>query len=328
MPLDIEHHLTFEYDAFVRESIMELRVEPRSSQHQTVRSFAIAVGPPSKVFRYVDWNGNLVHHFGIADYHDRIEVVTRSLVDVHPGYPPPDTLTDRLPFAESRGELHDFTVFGGPVRRSPALESVEATLPVAAAAPLGEQLRGIGHFLFEGFTYQKEVTDYQSTTDDVLSHRSGVCQDFAHVMLALLRLRGIPARYVSGYVHIERDGFAQSHAWVEAYSPQRGWVPFDPTHDRVPDECYAVVAVGRHYDDVSPNRGIYRGGAKERLRAEVRTRRVERGDLPGLREEVGQIDLPVFRELPPGGATAARTAQQHPEADPLQQQQQQQQQRA
>lgn len=119
-------------------------------------------------------------------------------------------------------------------------------------------------------------------------------------MLALLRLRGIPCRYVSGYLHVERSAVepAQSHAWIEFHSPSAGWIGFDPTHNREIDEHYVVVAHGRHYDDVPPNKGIYRGNARETLRAEVRTQMTAGKGVVDLHEEIRQIDLPVFQEPP------------------------------
>jgi transglutaminase-like putative cysteine protease len=149
-------------------------------------------------------------------------------------------------------------------------------------------------------TYRRNVTRFDSTTDDVLGLGGGVCQDFAHLMLAVLRLRGIPCRYVSGYLHVEPsdDEPAQSHAWIEFHSPVHGWVPFDPTHHREIDERYVVVGHGRHYDDVPPNKGIYRGNARETMAAEVRTRVVPRRPVGDLHEEVRPLDVPVFQEIP------------------------------
>ena len=143
------------------------------------------------------------------------------------------------------------------------------------------------------------------------------------LMLAVLRLRGVPCRYVSGYLHIEGSAVepAQSHAWIEFYSPRAGWIPFDPTHDREVDERYVVVAHGRHYDDVPPNRGIYRGNAKETLRAEVRTQVTAGKDTIDLHEEIRQIDLPVFHE-PPERRRLERVITRAEEAAIQQQQQQ------
>jgi len=119
-------------------------------------------------------------------------------------------------------------------------------------------------------------------------------------MLGVLRLRKIPCRYVSGYLHVGGDGDepSESHAWVEVYVPNHGWVAFDPTHDCVPDERYVVLARGRHYDDVPPNRGIYRGSARETLHASITTRVAPPKDVASLQQEIGQLDVPVFREQP------------------------------
>ena len=323
MLIEIEHQLRFAYDGFIHESFMELRVEPVKDAHQSLRSFYLAVCPPTQVARYVDWNGNYVHHFGVTDYHDRIEILTRSAVATQP---PPMTLVGlrELPIpasASGPGPLLDFALFGGPVERSPELEDLVAQCPVDEGAPLGAQIACIGHHLFERFEYRQGVTDYRSTTRHILEEGGGVCQDFAHLMLAALRLRSIPCRYVGGYMHVDRGGDepSQSHAWVEAHVPGHGWVGFDPTHDRLPDERYVAVARGRHYDDVPPNRGIYRGMAKETLEAEVETRVAPPKDVASLQDEIGQLDVPVFREQPrPGEHGSAAEA-------PGQQQQQQQQ---
>lgn len=322
MLLDIEHRLLFHYDAYISESVMELRVEPQSGPHQTVRSFYLAVGPPTQVGRHLDWNGNAVHHFGISDFHDRIEALVRSTVETHPAHPALESLT-APPQTEGLGPLLDFQAFGGPVLRSPRLEALAAELTFSPDAPLGRQLAELGALIHARFEYRPDVTDYLSTSDHVLEEGAGVCQDFAHLLLALLRLRGIAARYVSGYLHVDRQDEApsQSHAWVEVYAPGGQWVGFDPTHDRVPNDRYVVVARGRHYDDVPPNRGIFRGDARETLEAGVHTASVTPKDVASVHREIGRIDVPVFREPPRG---AAPKAHEQPESDQQQQQQQQQ----
>ena len=320
MLIEIEHQLRFAYDGFVHESFMELRVEPVTDTHQSLRSFYLAVGPPTQVARYVDWNGNYVHHFGITDYHDRIEVLTRCAVATQPA---PLTVAGLrgLPMpagASEPGPLLDFALFGGPVERSRELVEVVGQCPVGEDAPLGAQIVGLGHHLFERFDYRRGITDYRSTTQHILDEGGGVCQDFAHLMLAALRLRGIPCRYVGGYLHVESqaDEPSQSHAWVEAHVPDHGWVGFDPTHDCVPDERYVAVARGRSYDDVPPNQGIFRGAAGETIEAAVSTRIAPPKDVASLQDEIGQLDVPVFREQP-------RPAERGPEGRAADEQQQQ-----
>lgn len=322
MRIDLEHKLSFQYSDFIRESWMELRAEPPVSEHQTTRSFYLAVGPRASVARYSDWNGNIVHHFGIAEFHDRIEVLARAVVDTHPAYPELASVTSKPVDPASLGPLLDFTSFGGPVARSQALVEFERALDVPRDTTLGLQIEGLGRALREKIEYRSYVTDWQSTTDDVLRVGVGVCQDFAQVMLGILRLRKIPCRYVSGYLHVERtDNLAsQSHAWIEIHAGAAGWVAFDPTHGQVPDENYVHVGQGRNYEDVPPNRGIYRGRAIEKLHAEVHTRRSERREITRLHEEIGEIEVPVYLEPPHPVATGSAAAQSE---DPQQQQQQQ-----
>ena len=300
MLLKVEHTLAFAYDGYISESFLELRVQPKTTPAQTVASFSLAVGPPTRVFRYRDWNDNLAHHFTVTKFHERIEVISRSLVETSSSGLAPSAIADgpatgELPFA-----LRDFLEFHGPVRLTPALREVHREIPASAKAPLGEQVTAIGEHLHREFDYQQHVTRYDSTTDDFLKGRAGVCQDFAHLALALLRLRGIPCRYVSGYLHVERTGRepAQSHAWIEFHAPSAGWVAFDPTHNVVPDDRYVVVAHGRDYDDVPPNRGIYRGAAKETLTAHVRTEQTRGRAGAAFQEETLAIDLPAYSEIP------------------------------
>jgi transglutaminase-like putative cysteine protease len=301
MLLRVEHRFAFSYDSYISESFLELRVQPKPTPAQTVRSFRLEVGPSTRVFRYRDWNENLAHHFTITKFHDRIEVVSRSLVDTHPAVTALDAL-DRGPAADDVDwSLRDFLQLDGPIRLTPTLRDVHRAIEAPKTAPVGEQVRALSALLQKEFVYRQDVTRYDSTTEDFLKLRAGVCQDFAHLALGLLRMRGIPTRYVSGYLHVEPTPGgppAQSHAWIELYTPSAGWVAFDPTHGVVPDERYVVVGHGRHYDDVPPNRGIYRGSARETLAAAVYTEpaRIRAGTT--FQEEIASLDLPVFTEVP------------------------------
>jgi transglutaminase-like putative cysteine protease len=324
MLLRVEHTFAFGYDGYISESFLELRVQPKPTPTQTVASFSLAVGPPTRVFRYRDWNDNLAHHFTVTKFHDRIEITSRSLVETKAPAVALAAVTE-TPARETAWSLHDYLDFGGPVRASAALRDAHRAVKVPRTAPLGEQVAAIGAHLHETFDYRQNVTRFDSTTDDFLTLRKGVCQDFAHLMLGFLRLRGIPCRYVSGYVHVDRAGKtpSQSHAWIEFWAPLAGWVPFDPTHDQMPDERYVVVGHGRNYDDVPPNRGIYRGSAREMLSAEVVTEKVtRRGASASFQEEIVAIDLPVYAEVPKYRPEGPRTAEDAAAEEQQQQQQQ------
>ena len=321
MLLDIEHRFAFEYDAYISESFMELRVQPKTTSDQTVSSFVLAVGPPARVYRYLDWNDNVTHHFTITRFHDRIEVSSRSLVSTHPAVLPLASLPDPLPLRDVPYPLLDFLAFGGPVQLTSTLRAAHKAADAPRGARLGEHVLALGRYLAKRFEYQRDVTKFDSTTEHFLQLGAGVCQDFAHLMLGLLRLSQVPCRYVSGYVHVERKRreASQSHAWIEFWTPSNGWIAFDPTNDRVIDERYVVVAHGRHYDDVPPNKGIYRGAAKETLRADVHTQPSSAPTLPQLTIETRPIPLQTFREAPARRPVSAAVQL----ADEQQQQQQQ-----
>jgi transglutaminase-like putative cysteine protease len=300
MFLEIEHRLSFSYDAFIRESFLELRMQPKTTPRQALQSFVLAVGPPTKVSRYRDWNGNVVHHFTIVNYHNRIEVSARSLVSTEGVGGGLAAAIDTKSLPGPPHPLLDFMEFGGPVRNSAALRKFAQGVTISPTATLGEQVAAFGRHIHERFAYRKNVTRYDSNTDDFLEVGAGVCQDFTHLMLAVARLRRIPCRYVSGYLHVEpeKGEAAQSHAWIEFYSATAGWIAFDPTHNREIDERYVIVGHGRHYDDVPPNKGIYRGNADEVLEARVLTRPSAPKAISALNEELEHIDLPVFPEIP------------------------------
>jgi transglutaminase-like putative cysteine protease len=323
MRLEIEHAFAFAYDGYISESFLELRVQPKTTPTQTVLGFGLAVGPRTRVYRYVDWNDNITHHFTITKFHERIEVKASSLVETRaPGVDfgslGAPAAADTVPYP-----LLDFLAFDGPVRLSPPLRASHAALAMPDGAALGEQVLTMGRALRERFEYQKDVTRYDSTTDDFLKLGKGVCQDFAHLMLGWLRLSGIPCRYVSGYLHVDRKKRepSQSHAWVEFHAPSSGWVAFDPTHGRPVDERYVVVGHGRHYDDVPPNKGIYRGPAHEALTAEVYTRAVAETIIPRAREDVRTIELRTFATAPARHTTAPVPSAAEEQAQQQQQQQ-------
>ena len=307
MLLSVEHTLAFEYDGYIIESFLELRVQPKATPQQQLLSFGLAVGPPARVFRYLDWNDNVTHHFTITKFHDRIAVKAASTVETRSPTPPLTSIEDPLSSDSVPYPLLDFLEHAGPVRLTPALQAAHDAMAPARSLSVGEHVLALGAGIAARFEYQKDVTKYDSTTEDFLKIGAGVCQDFTHLMLGLLRLSGIPCRYVSGYLHVDRKTPrepSQSHAWVEFYAPSLGWVPFDPTHNRTIDERYVVVAHGRHYDDVPPNKGIYRGGAHETLRAEVQTQLTTPKAIPRVAEEVTAIELQVFAAAPQRRANA------------------------
>ena len=324
MLIDIEHQMRFDYTDFIRESQMEIRVEPWTTHLQSLHSFQLAVGPEAFVNRYTDWSNNWVHHLTIRHYHDQIEIVAKSLVETSTDHTSLSELGS-MHAAAAEGPLLDFSRFCGPVERAPQLESISEALALTGGEPLGEVLEATGSIVHKHLEYRQGTTTWQSTVSDALEAEAGVCQDFAHVTLGLLRMREIPCRYVGGYLHGDQE-VAQGHAWIEVCAGEAGWVGYDPTHLSLPDERYVTVARGRHYDDVSPNRGVYRGQAKETFHSAVYSSLANSLDSVNLHRRVEGIDVPVYMELPPPSEISADSVEQQRSLDTDEPQQQQQQQ--
>jgi len=326
MLLEIHHDLAFTYDSWIHESRMELRIQPRTDARQVLHEFHLLLGPRTTPARgWEDWLGNIVHWFGIAAWHERIEVQARSIVDTSPAAASASNATDPMPEGPADLARDDFTMFGGPVVRSELLESQSRALGLESARTLGAWVRLLEEGLARDFEYRPQVTTWESNTDEILNTRAGVCQDFAHLAIALARLHGIPTRYVNGYLHVpEREKAAESHAWVEFWSPSMGWIPYDPTHREDPGERHVVVAYGRNYDDCPPNRGLYAGRARESLEVVVRTRELPEDARQRRRHLEPLPEIPTYaaNPLPPATTSARFPSSGPPNAESQQQQQQ------
>jgi transglutaminase-like putative cysteine protease len=260
---------------------MEVWMQPQRSARQRLVSFDLEIDPPTQVFSYADSFGNAVYHFDVPQPHDRLTITARAAVESQPPSPLPDSLDmgewDRLRSEFLRGENFDFLNPHGFARETEALRVYEQDHDIDALKrkdPL-TAVRALNRTIYESFGYEAGVTRADSPIDDVLKARKGVCQDFVHVMLAILRSWGVPARYVSGYLFTDRKGGDRSdpdatHAWVEVFLPSLRWIGFDPTNNSEATERHIACAIGRDYSDVPPSRGVYKGEAESVLAVGVR----------------------------------------------------------
>lgn len=274
----ILHDTVYTYDAPVHESVMEVRLCPLNNERQRCEHFQLQITPKTAIHTYVDAARNSIHHFQIPGELTKLHVRAESTVDVLPIPPLPDALLrgdwDVYP-ALRQSALLDYQIHSTYVRSSPLLHAYMAEHGIDTSLDPLSCIRRLNTILYETIRYTPESTTIDTTIDEVLGQRKGVCQDISHLMIAICRQLGIPTRYVSGYLYHrlhdhDRSQTDATHAWVDVWLPGHGWVGIDPTNNIAATERHIVVATGRDYADVSPTRGVYRGIANERLGVSVR----------------------------------------------------------
>ena len=270
----IRHLTRFRYKQPVSESIMETRMHPRSDHSQHCLSFSLSVSPRCRVFSYRDHYGNNVQHFDIPGDHEQLVIVAESLVEQQiqmdiPAFLAPDAWAalDAMVAEGDYGEMLLPSTFAQP---TPALLEMARKLNVVRRDDPLIVVHELNKSIYEYFEYVPRSTRVDSPIDEAIASRQGVCQDFAHTMIALLRHIGIPARYVSGYLYRGREDHDRSlpdasHAWVEVLLPQLNWVGLDPTNDLIAYNRHIRTAVGRDYADVPPTHGVFRGKTESEL---------------------------------------------------------------
>lgn len=308
----VHHETRYAYTAPVSQSWQLARLTPRRLAWQKLLSFTLEIEPrPDERRDEFDSFGNQVTHFGLHGAHRALKVRMECLVEVGPR--PVAEASSTLPSwpqqlslqgsgrSMSQSQASPSTAPGWEsvheaIRRDPQQDDLvpasmsEPTplLPLSEGArlyasrsfargrPWLEAVTELMHRIHADFEFEPGATTVSTSVDEVLFQRRGVCQDFAHLMLACLRGHGLPARYVSGYLLTEPPpgmarlmGADASHAWVAAYSPQHGWVEFDPTNDQLADQRYITLTWGADFADVVPLRGVIYGGGDQFMDVEV-----------------------------------------------------------
>lgn len=273
MPTFKIHHLThYRYDRPVRESTNQIKIFPATyGGQETTKHELLITGEPS-LNRFTDYWGNEVAWFSLNAPHEQLLIDSRLVVRTAPPALNPlvaskfadwDSLREHI-----RAELLLLDLSRPEAIRSGAeIRRMVAELRHARDTP-AVFIQRCSEYIFDNFTYRKGITTVESTLDEILELRSGVCQDFAHVLLQILREEGIPARYVSGYICPNRDGArgaGATHAWVEVWLPGSGWVGIDPTNNCWVSDQHVALAVGRHFGDCSPVKGTFKGPASQEL---------------------------------------------------------------
>ncbi|MFN0101817.1 MAG: transglutaminase domain-containing protein [Bryobacteraceae bacterium] len=279
MYFSIRHVTRFQYSAPVSESNMEVRMRPRTEANQRCLKFDLHITPRAKANAYKDHNSNTVHYFDVPGHHTKLTLVAESVVEVDDPAPLPAALpasawedVDEVRESAEFWELQNPSLFAKPTEM---LIALARELRVERREDPLTLLREINSSLFETFEYTPKHTRVDSPIDEAIGSRKGVCQDYAHVMIALVRHLGIPCRYVSGYLFPrtkleERSALGATHAWLEAYLQGIGWIGFDPTNNELCDSRHIRTAVGTDYADVPPTKGVFKGRASSELSVAVR----------------------------------------------------------
>ncbi len=292
MRLRICHTTRFSYEAPAYQSHNEIRMRPLDSAEQTCTEFALEIVPPAAALEFRDYFGNYVTAASLHEPHDSLTIIARSVIErVSETAPSGETMSFERFLRDDRQRTQNEYDF---LSASPYVPFSDRTKKFFWLArphddeDVASYVHRLVAYVRDQFYYQPGVTKVSSTVDEVLTTGAGVCQDFAHLTIATLRLAGVPARYVSGYLappistsdNVPGEPQA-THAWIEAQLPYQGWVGFDPTHGCRADLRHIRVAIGRDYSDVAPIRGIYRSfGRRQTMSVDLRLER-EADKYPG-----------------------------------------------
>ena len=295
--LEVTHETRYDYGAPVSLAHHVAHLQPLADAGQVLHAHALHIDPPPAHRSVgIDAFGNTRLHFTLAQPHRTLVVRATSVVAVRPRFeslrpaasPAWDALAARLRYV-ARAPFEPAVAFAQPSPYVPRLEVLRAWAEPAFAAgrPVAEAALELMHLLHAQFRYESRSTQVDTPLAQAFAQRSGVCQDFAHLLLGALRMLGLPARYVSGYLRTDAPdgvphiGADASHAWVQVWAPgtpgvaEDGWLDLDPTNDVVPGADHVRLAVGRDYGDVAPLRGVIRGGGQHVLSVGVTTRPVQ-----------------------------------------------------
>lgn len=259
----------------VRDSANQIMLFPINDEHQSVLKQALTITGDPVVDIYKDYYGNEVGSFTYAESHQQLVIDSRIAVVTKTRTLPEDTMPKEEQWTHLKALRYqlpyiDFLkqepfVAVDEIKQVTHLEQVLEVSPFGAAQKLNE-------YVYQQFQYIKGVTNVETTCDEIWSLKAGVCQDFAHILLAMLRTIHIPARYVSGYICPNRNGMrgeGATHAWVEAFIPGYGWLGLDPTNNCIVNDLHVRLAVGRNFSDCSPVKGTYKGTSNHTLEVGV-----------------------------------------------------------
>jgi len=267
----IQHITQYIYDREVKESANQLKIFPPNNSQQKLIEQVVTISGHPDIFYYTDYWGNTAGQFTIIPPHSELTIDSRTVIETKPSQIKHHISTmDEWKTLENLGSFN-FDIFEYTIKEklkaSDTIEQILHSILLWKETPLAT-IQRCSEYIYEEFKYIKGITTVESTIDEILTLKSGVCQDFSHLLLHLLRSLHIPARYVSGYICPHENGMrgeGATHAWVEAWLPSQGWIGIDPTNNCWVSDQHVQLAIGRNFDDCTPIKGTFKGPAYHEL---------------------------------------------------------------
>lgn len=311
MPVFKIHHVTkYTYNRPVIESVNQVRIYPVASPQQEILNHEITISDAPELFFFLDYWGNRCADFSIVEPHRELVIDSRLIVRTTGTNELPvntSTLADVQTAIASNFQLLELSK-PEEIKSTDAIHKIISSV-CANDKTVMQLTEHCSNYIYQHFKYIKGITNIETTVDEILEHRSGVCQDFAHVLLQLLRTIGIPARYVSGYICPNKNGMrgeGATHAWVEALIPNYGWMGIDPTNNVWVSTHHVKLAVGRNFNDCSPMKGTFKGVSRQTLSVYVSV-----GYEDGhVFEEINDVQMEITEMAVTADLLAAEEAQQ------------------
>jgi transglutaminase-like putative cysteine protease len=276
MPIyHVKHTTRYSYPSTVTDSANQIILSPPSDDYQEIINHEIKIKPLAVIDNYEDFFGNKVGIFTIVEPHTDLVITVDAEVETRPVPVPsdfwsPQSQWETIDKLSLEVEFLDF-VKSGIYKALPIIRGEISTIANREKTIL-QCVQGLSSYVYDQITYQQGVTDVETDIDRIWELKAGVCQDFAHLLLEMLRISGIPAKYVSGYIcpfGNELRGIGATHAWVEAYIPDYGWLGIDPTNNCLISDRHIRIAFGRNFNDCTPVKGTYKGSSAHTLTVSV-----------------------------------------------------------
>jgi transglutaminase-like putative cysteine protease len=270
----IVHITKYQYNWPIKESINEIRLFPHNFENQDVLQYELHITNNPDVEISKDYYGNRVGNFNNLEAHSEMTIESRMSVRVNHSLKIPEidlTTVADLEIEKQKSVLLLRLSYPETIQKQNKINAILKKID-CSDKPVIEIAQRCNQYIYENFTYTKGITNIETTVDEILTMKKGVCQDFAHVLLQLLRTVGIPSRYVSGYICPNESGLrgeGATHAWVEIYTPTQGWLGLDPTNNIWTMDNHIRLSVGKNFYDCTPVKGTFKGLARQTLSVSV-----------------------------------------------------------